>query len=154
MSKQLLRTRLLAMCAVILICGSPSRADDSSDALSGVLGSLMLADLPVTMFNGFLWVTHREWAALGWTGIALGGSTVVLSAASPLWLDTDDPYWAAGPLMGLAIGGVTTALGVVTKHHADGNRQRQRARSTLMAPSVFRDAGGELATGVMVRIGF
>ncbi len=152
------RVLLLSMFLVVLLCGSPSSAneswDDSGLILPVVLGYFMVADIGITLVNGLLWLGDREQTSTGWIGVATGGATIVLSATAPLWDEYDAEEALAILGAGVAIGGVTTAFGIVNKRHAEGNRRELETRTTSVTPSIFTDGNGELATGVVVRIGF
>ena len=158
MNVRIISVCLLSVVSVVLICAPPSSADELDSREELVLGVsmyLQFADLGVSMFNGFLWLTGREWAPLGWTGIALGGATIVSSAMCPLWTDDDDDDFAlAVAVSGVVIGGVTMALGIIGKRNAQDDRQQQGSRATSVSPSVFRGGDGKLKAGVVVQIGF
>jgi len=149
---------LLLVFLVVLICASPSSADESDgwDDVTAVvaLSGFVVADFGVTAVNGLLWLGHREQASTGWVGIGLGAATLLVSATIPAWGALDDEDKVGGTLAGLAIGAVTTTFGVVNKRHSERNREQQEAHPTSVTPSFCSDGDGKLATGVVVRIGF
>jgi hypothetical protein len=109
-------------------------------------------DVGITLLNGFLWIGDREQIWTGGIGIAVGGATLLFSSWTLFFQNDRDE--AALAFIGLGIGGLTTTFGVINLRNAQRGRQEQNGHAALLAPSVFRDVRGRVATGVVYRITF